>query len=90
MTKEELEELKENTKKSLEKIRQFSSYGLVFTDRDRIINTLRNFIFKIKSINTDELSKEDKKQILSYVYDVIITLDDLVNELEKDNQDESK
>ena len=82
-SKEALEEFKENTKKSLEKIKQFSSYGLVFTDRDRIINTLRNFIFKIKSINTDELSKEDKKQILSYVYDVIITLDDLVNELER-------
>ena len=88
MTKEELEELKENTKKSLEKIKQLSSYGLVVTDKDRIINTLRNFIFKIKSINTDELSKEDKKQILSYVYDVIITLDDLVNELEKDSPNE--
>ena len=90
MTKKELEEFKENTKKSLEKIKQFSSYGLVFTDKDRIINTLINFNYKITLINTDELSKEDKKQILSYVYDVIITLDDLVNELEKDNQDESK
>ena len=90
MTKEELEETKENTKKSLEKINQLLSYGLVFTDKDRIINTLRNFIYKIISINTDELSKEDKKQILSSVYDVIITLDDLVNELEKDNQNESK
>ena len=78
------------TTKELEKIKQLSSYGLVFSDKDRIINTLRNCIFKIKSINTDELSKEDKKQILSYVYDVIITLDDLVNELEKDNQNESK
>ena len=90
MTKKELEELKENSKKSLEKINQLSSYGLVFTDRDRIINTLINFNYKITSIKTDVLSKEDKKQILSYVYDVIITLDDLVNELEKDNQDESK
>ncbi len=88
MTKKELEELKENSKKSLEKIKQLSSYGLVFTDRDRIINTLINFNYKITLINTDELSKEDKKQILSYVYDVIITLDDLVNELEKDNQNE--
>ena len=76
------------TTKELEKIKQFSSYGLVFTDKDRIINTLRNFIFKIKSIKTDELSKEDKKQILSYVYDLIITLDDLVNQLEKDSPNE--
>ena len=90
MLNKELEEFKENTKKSLEKIKQLSSYGLVFTDKDRIINTLINFNYKITLINTDELSKEDKKQILSYVYDVIITLDDLVNELEKDNQNESK
>lgn len=74
----------------IEKINKLSSYGLVFTDRDRIINTLINFNYKITLINTDELSKEDKKQILSYVYDVIITLDDLVNELEKDEQNESK
>lgn len=73
---------------SIEKINKLSSYGLVFTDKDRIINTLINFNYKITLINTDELSKEDKKQILSYVYDVIITLDDLVNELEKDNQNE--
>ena len=73
---------------SIEKINKLSSYGLVFTDKDHIINTLINFNYKITLINTDELSKEDKKQILSYVYDVIITLDDLVNELEKDNQNE--
>ena len=72
----------------IEKINQLSSYGLVFTDKDRIINTLINFNYKITLINTDELSKEDKKQILSYVYDVIITLDDLVNELEKDSPNE--
>ena len=75
---------------SIEKINKLSSYGLVFTDKDRIINTLINFNYKITLINTDDLSKEDKKQILSYVYDLIITLDDLVNELEKDNQNESK
>ena len=73
---------------SIEKINKLSSYGLVFTDKDRIINTLINFNYKITLINTDDLSKEDKKQILSYVYDLIITLDDLVNELEKDNQNE--
>ena len=73
---------------SIEKINKLSSYGLVFTDRDRIINTLINFNYKIALINTDELTKEEKEQILSYVYDVIITLDDLVNELEKDNQNE--
>ena len=79
-----------NSKETLEKINKLSSYGLIFTDKDRIINTLINFNYKITLINTDELSKEDKKQILSYVYDVIITLDELVNELEKDNQNESK
>ena len=72
----------------LEKINKLSSYGLVFTDKDRIINTLINFNYKITLINTDDLSKEDKKQILSYVYDLIITLDDLVNELEKDSPNE--
>lgn len=69
---------------SIEKINKLSSYGLVLTDRDRIINTLINFNYKIKSIKTEELTKEERKQILSYVYDVIITLDELVNELEKD------
>ena len=74
--------------KELEKINQLSSYGLIFNDKVRIINTLINFNYKITLINTNELSKEDKKQILSYVYDVIITLDDLVNELEKDSPNE--
>ena len=73
---------------SIEKLNKLSSYGLVFTDRDRIINTLINFNYKITLINTVELSKEDKKQILSYVYDVIITLDNFVNELEKDSSNE--
>ena len=79
-----------NSKEILEKINKLSSYGLIFTDKVRIINTLINFNYKITLINTDELTKDDKKQILSYVYDVIITLDELVNELEKDNQNESK
>ena len=74
--------------KELEKINKLLSYGLIFTDKDRIINTLINFNYKITLINTNELSKEDKKQILSYVYDVIITLDDLVNELEKESPNE--
>lgn len=92
--------VKMKNNKELEKINQLLSYGLIFNekdciilifnDKDRIINTLINFNYKITSINTDELSKEDKKQVLSYVYDVIITLDDFVNELEKDNQNESK
>lgn len=73
---------------SIEKINKLSSYGLVLTDRDRIINALINFIYKIKTIKTDELTKEEKEQILSYVYDLIITLDDLVNELEKDSSNE--
>lgn len=77
-----------NSKETLEKINKLLSYGLIFTDKDRIINTLINFNYKITLINTDELSKEDKKQILSYVYDLIITLDDFVNELEKDSPNE--
>ena len=77
-----------NSKETLEKINKLLSYGLIFNDKVRIINTLINFNYKITLINTDELSKEDKKQILSYVYDVIITLDDLVNELEKDSSNE--
>ena len=77
-----------NSKEILEKINKLSSYGLIFTDKDRIINTLINFNYKITLINTDELTKDDKKQILSYVYDVIITLDDLVNELEKESPNE--
>ena len=58
------------------------------TIKESIITDLRIINYAIKSIKTDELSKEDKKQILSYVYDVIITLDDLVNELEKDSPNE--
>ena len=77
-----------NSKETLEKINKLLSYGLIFNDKVRIINTLINFNYKITLINTDELSKEDKKQILSYVYDVIITLDNLVNELEKDSPNE--
>ena len=77
-----------NSKETLEKINKLSSYGLIFNDKVRIINTLINFNYKITLINTDELTKDDKKQILSYVYDVIITLDDLVNELEKDSSNE--
>lgn len=74
--------------KELEKINKLLSYGLIFNDKDRIINTLINFNYKITSINIDELTKEERKEILSYVYDVIITLDDLVNELEKDSSNE--
>ena len=58
------------------------------TSKESIITDLRIINYAIKSIKTDELSKEDKKQILSYVYDVIITLDELVNELEKDSPNE--
>ena len=72
----------------IEKINKLLSYGLIFNDKVRIINTLINFNYKITLINTDELTKDDKKQILSYVYDVIITLDNLVNELEKDSPNE--
>ena len=55
------------------------------TIKESIITDLKIINYAIKSIKTEELTKEDRKQILSYVYDVIITLDDLVNELEKDN-----
>ena len=77
------------TEEELEKIMNSSTYELRVV-KYFIIGHLKYITYYLKSIKTDELSKEDKKQILSYVYDVIITLDDLVNELEKDNQNESK
>lgn len=73
---------------SIEKLNKLSSYGLVVDNRERIINTLISFIYKIKSIKIEELTKEERKEILSCVYDLIITLDDFVNELEKDSPNE--
>ena len=75
------------TTKELEKIMNSSTYGLS-AEKYFIIGHLKYMTHYLKSIKTDELSKEDKKQILSYVYDLIITLDDLVNELEKDSPNE--
>ena len=75
------------TTKELEKIMNSSTYGLI-VEKYYIIGHLKYITYYLKSIKTDELSKEDKKQILSYVYDLIITLDDLVNELEKDSPNE--
>ena len=75
------------TNKELEKIMNSSTYGLRVV-KYFIIGHLKYITYYLKSIKTDELSKEDKKQILSYVYDVIITFDDLVNELEKDSPNE--
>ena len=75
------------TTKELEKIMNSSTYGLI-VEKYYIIGHLKYITYYLKSIKTDDLSKEDKKQILSYVYDLIITLDDLVNELEKDSPNE--
>ena len=77
-----------NIKESIKKINISSTYGLVRKDKNFVIGQLKHITYYLKSIKTDELSKEDKKQILSYVYDLIITLDDLVNELEKDSPNE--
>ena len=70
------------TNKELEKIMNSSTYGLI-VDKYYIIGHLKYTTNYLKSIKTDELSKEDKKQILSYVYDVIITFDDLVKQVEE-------
>ena len=72
-------------KSELEKIMNSSIYGII-VEKYHIIEYLKYMNYYLNSIKTDELSKEDRKQILSYVYDLIITLDDLVNELEKDLQ----
>lgn len=58
---------------------------LEMTNKNLIINNLKYMNNYFISIDTSKLNNEDKKLILSYVYDLIITLDDLVNELEKDN-----
>lgn len=75
------------TNKELEEIMNSSTYGLRVV-KYFIIGHLKYISYYLKSIKTDELSKDDKKEILSYVYDLIITLDDLVNELEKDSPNE--
>lgn len=77
------------TKEELEKIMNSSTYGLS-VDKYLIIGHLKYINYYLKSLINHKLTKEERKEILSYVYDVIITLDDLVNELEKDNQNESE
>ena len=76
------------TTKELEKIMNSSTYGLS-VDKYFIIGHLKYINYYLKSLINHKLTKEERKEILSYVYDLIITLDDLVNELEKDNQNES-
>lgn len=75
--------------KELEKIMNSSTYELRVV-KYFIIGHLKYITYYLKSIKTEELTKEERKEILSYVYDLIITLDDLVNKLEKDTQNESK
>ena len=75
------------TTKELEKIMNSSTYGLRVV-KYFIIGHLKYITYYLKSIKIEELTKEERKEILSYVYDLIITLDDLVNELEKNNQNE--
>lgn len=77
------------TEEELEKIMNSSTYGLS-VDKYLIIGHLKYINYYLKSLINHKLTKEERKEILSYVYDVIITLDDLVNELEKDNQNESE
>lgn len=76
------------TKEELEKIMNSSTYGLS-VEKYFIIGHLKYMNYYLKSLINHKLTKEEKEQILSYVYDLIITLDYLVNELEKDNQNES-
>ena len=75
-------------KDTIKKINISSTYGLVRKDKNFIIGQLKYITYYLKSIKTEELTKEERKEILSYVYDLIITLDDLVNELEKDSPNE--
>lgn len=75
------------TKEELEKIMNSSTYGLS-VDKYLIIGHLKYINYYLKSLINHKLTKEERKQILSYVYDVIITLDELVNELEKDSSNE--
>lgn len=75
------------TTKELEKIMNSSTYGLS-AEKYFIIGHLKYINYYLKSLINHKLTKEERKEILSYVYDLIITLDDLVNELEKDNQNE--
>ena len=76
-----------NSYKELEKIMNSSTYELRVV-KYFIIGHLKYITYYLKSIKTEELTKEERKEILSYVYDLIITLDDLVNELEKDSPNE--
>lgn len=73
--------------KELEKIMNSSTYGLS-VEKYFIIGHLKYINYYLKSLTNHKLTKEERKEILSYVYDLIITLDDLVNELEKDSPNE--
>lgn len=75
------------TTKELEKIMNSSTYALS-VEKYFIISHLKYINYYLKSLINHKLTKEEKEQILSYVYDVIITLDNLVNELEKDSSNE--
>lgn len=75
------------TTKELEKIMSSSTYALT-VEKYYIIGHLKYINYYLKSLNNHKLTKEERKEILSYVYDLIITLDDLVNELEKDSPNE--
>ena len=83
-------ELLENIMKDNRKFECYPYENFSFKNKNGIINILKNMNYYINLFDMSNLTKEDKKQVLSYVYDLIITLDDLVNELEKDNENESK
>lgn len=74
----------------MKKINKSSTYGLVRKEKIYAINLLKCINYEIISINTDKLTEEESKEVLSYVYDLIITLDKLVDKLEniKDSPNE--
>lgn len=69
-------------KDSMKKINKSSTYGLVRKEKIYAINLLKCINYEIISINTDKLTEEESKEVLSYVYDLILTLDKLVGKLE--------
>lgn len=79
--------------KELEKIIISSTYGMPDERRNytlSIINTLKTIDLYIQTIDTSKLNEIKSKNILSYVYDVILTLDEFVDKLEniKDSPNE--
>lgn len=81
-------EVLENIMKDNRKFECYPYENFSFKNKNGVINILKNMNYYIKLFDINNLNKEERKEILSYVYDVIITLDELVNELEKDSSNE--